>query len=61
MTIWVLFVILLEPTRYYVSPTSFHETMEECFKAREVVVQSAPQPKINYEAVCIQTDKVKMQ
>jgi len=42
MTIWVLFVILLEPTRYYVSPTSFHETMEECFKARDVVVQSAP-------------------
>jgi hypothetical protein len=33
--------------------------MEACFEARDVVMQTAPQPKINYEAICIQTDKMK--
>lgn len=53
---WMLFVIVLEADRYFVSPQGPYPTMEVCFEAREAVVQSAPQPKINYEAVCIQTD-----
>lgn len=61
MTIWMLFVILLEPDRYYVSPNGVFPTMEACFEAREVFMLSAPQPKMNYEAVCIQTNKVEMQ
>ena len=55
---WMLFVIVLEADRYFVAPQGPFESMEDCFKAREAVMQSAPQPKINYEAVCIQTDKV---
>jgi len=53
---WMLFVIVLETDRYFVSPQGPFPTMEVCFEAREIVMQSAPQPKINYEAVCIQTD-----
>lgn len=53
---WVLFVILLEADRYYVSPNGVYPTMADCFEAREIVMQSAPQPKINYDAICIQTD-----
>ncbi len=53
---WVLFVILLEADRYYVSPNGIYPTMQDCFEARELVMQSAPQPKINYDAICIQTD-----
>lgn len=30
--------------------------MDECFEAREYFMATAPQPKINYEAICIQTD-----
>jgi hypothetical protein len=56
---WMLFVIVLEADKYFVAPQGPFSTMEKCFKAREVVMQSAPQPKINYEAICIQTDKVK--
>ena len=55
---WVLFVILLEADRYMVAPRGIFPSMDECFAAREAVMQSAPQPKINYEAICIQTDKL---
>lgn len=61
MTIWMLFVILLESDRYYVSPNGVFSTMGACFEAREVFMSSAPQPKMNYEAVCIQTNKVEIQ
>jgi hypothetical protein len=61
MTIWVLFIIMLDSDRYYVQPNSFYSTMDKCFEARDVFMATAPQPKINYEAVCVQTDRVKMQ
>jgi len=53
---WILFVILLEADRYMVAPRGVYPTMEVCFEARDVIMSTAPQPKINYEAVCIQTD-----
>jgi hypothetical protein len=55
---WVLFVILLEADRYYVSPNGMYPTMEDCFEARDFFMATAPQPKINYEAICVQTDKL---
>jgi hypothetical protein len=61
MTIWVLFIIMLDSDRYYVQPNSFYSTMDKCFEARDVFMATAPQPKINYEAVCVQTDRVQMQ
>ena len=53
---WVLFVILLEADRYYVSPNGIYTSMNDCFEAREYVMQTAPQPKMNYDAICIQTN-----
>jgi len=61
MVTWILFVILLDADRYYVSPTGFFTTMDKCFEARQEFMITAPQPKINYEAVCIQSDRVQMQ
>jgi len=61
MITWVLFVLLLEAERYYVMPQGHYMTMEECFEARDVVMQSAPQPKMNYDAICIQTNEITMQ
>ena len=55
---WMLFVIVLESDRYFVSPQGPFPSMEICFQARDRVMQFAPQPKINYEAICIQTDKL---
>ena len=61
MITWVLFVLLLEAERYYVVPQGHYMTMEKCFEAREIVMQSAPQPKMNYDAICIQTNEITMQ
>lgn len=61
MTTWILFIIVLEADRYYVQPNSFYSTMDKCFEARDVFMATAPQPKINYEAVCVQTDRIETQ
>ena len=53
---WILFVILVQPTQFSAGPVSYHTTMEECFAAREYFMETAPKPKMNYEAVCVQTD-----
>ena len=53
---WMLFVIVLETDRYFVASRGPFPTMEVCFEARESTLSNFPQPKINYEAVCIQTD-----
>lgn len=55
---WMLFVIILEADVYFVSSQGPFTSMKGCFEARDVTLSTAPQPKINYEAVCIQTDKV---
>jgi len=55
----MLFLIVLQTDSYMVAPQGPFATMEVCFEAREVIMNTAPQPKINYEAVCIQTDKVQ--
>ena len=59
--IWVLFIIVLDAEQYYVSPNSVYSSMDKCFAARQVFMKTAPQPKVNYEAVCIKTDRVKLQ
>jgi len=56
---WMLFVIVLEANAYFIAPKGPFTSMEGCFKAREVVMAELPKPKINYEAVCIQTDQVE--
>jgi len=53
---WMLFLIILESDRYLVSHQGPFPTMEVCFEAREYTLSTAPKPKINYEAICIQTD-----
>jgi len=58
---WVLFIIIMGEGQYYVQPNSIYSSMAECFGARELFIKTAPKPKINYEAVCLQTDKVEMQ
>ncbi len=53
---WVLFAILIQSDGYAVYPQGPFMTMDECFEAREHFINTAPKPKMNYEAVCIQTD-----
>lgn len=53
---WMLFLIVLEADVYLVSPQGPFTSIERCFEARDRIISTAPQPKINYEVVCIQTD-----
>ena len=53
---WLLFAILIQTDGYAVFPQGPFMTMNDCFEAREVFINTAPKPKINYEAVCVQTD-----
>jgi len=55
---WMLFVIVLQADSYMVAPQGPFMSMEVCFEARERILTTFPEPKINYEAVCIRTDKV---
>jgi len=55
---WMLFAIIITAEGYGTMPQGPFATMAECFEAREYFMATAPQPKINYEAVCIQTDQV---
>lgn len=61
MILWVLFIIVLDANQYYVQPNSFYSSLEKCESGREMFMKTAPQPKINYDAVCIKTDRVQMQ
>jgi len=55
---WMLFVIVLEADRYFVAPRGPYPSMEVCFEERSRTLATLPKPKINYEAICIHTDKV---
>ena len=54
---WMLFAIIITADGYGTMPQGPFATMDKCFEAREYFMDTAPKPKINYEAVCIQTDK----
>jgi len=56
---WLLFAILIQTDGYAVYPQGPFATMAECFEAREYFIATAPKPKIDYEAVCIQTNQVR--
>ena len=53
---WLLFAILIQTDGYAVYPQGPFMTMNDCFEAREHFINTAPKPKMNYEAVCIQTN-----
>lgn len=55
---WMLFAIIITAEGYGTMPQGPFATMAECFEAREYFINTAPKPKINYEAVCIQTDQM---
>ena len=55
---WILFTILLTAEGYLTHTQGPFATMDDCFEARDFLIATGPKPKINYEAVCIQTDEL---
>ena len=54
---WILFVIFLDADMYYVNPMNAYATEVQCIEAHTLFMLTAPQPKINYDAICIKTNQ----
>jgi hypothetical protein len=55
--VWILFVIFLDADMYYVNPVNAYATEVQCIEAHTLFMLTAPQPKINYDAICIKTNQ----
>ena len=51
--VYILFLIQLAGTHYTTQQVANFNTMDECFNAREVLVQDIGRPIVNYQAVCV--------
>jgi len=56
---WVLLVIMIGPQNYATQVDSMHDKMDKCFERRQEIVKIIGEPIVNYQAVCIRTDKIK--
>ena len=59
---WILFIIMISPNGegYKTKVNSFHEEMDKCFERRQEVVELLGKPIVNYQAICVRSDKVKV-
>jgi hypothetical protein len=60
MTVWVLVATLFIQGEFKFMGLGVFATMNECFTARDYFIATGPQPKINYEAVCVQTNQLEV-
>jgi hypothetical protein len=51
--IYILFLIQLSGTQFATQQIANFGTMDECFDAREQLVEDIGRPIVNYQAVCI--------
>jgi hypothetical protein len=51
--IYILFLIQLSGTHFATHQIANFGTMDECFDAREVLVQEIGRPVVNYQAICV--------
>lgn len=59
MTAWVLVALIFTQGEFKFIGLGVYTSMNECFVARDYFIATGPKPKINYEAVCIQTDQLE--
>jgi hypothetical protein len=55
--IYILFLIQLSGSHFVTQQVANYNTMDECFDAREMLVQEIGRPLIDYQAVCIRHAK----
>lgn len=47
---------MLQAEQFFVRPHGPFLDMATCFQARDEILAQFPEPKVNYEAVCVKTD-----
>jgi len=55
---WILVGLLVQASQIYVRPIALHESMDGCMAHREYVVEQIGRPIVNYQVVCVQTDRI---
>lgn len=58
MILWVLLGITIQPDSANLHSIGIYSSMDDCFSAREVVMTQLPKPKMDYELVCVKTNKL---
>lgn len=58
--VWALVLIYFTETELHFRGIGVYASMAECFEAREQFMAEGPQPKINYESVCVATNRLDL-
>ena len=53
---WVLVAVALGANGVAAQAIGVFSELNQCFEVREQIMKKAPQPKMNYETVCVRTD-----
>ena len=54
----ILSGVLGQASQLYPKPIAIHESLDDCMAHREYVVQEIGRPIINYQVVCVATDRM---
>lgn len=55
---WVLVVLVFVEGRLGVMPNGVFISKEDCLSAQEHFMKTGPQPQINYDTICVNTDQL---
>lgn len=58
--VWALVLIYFAETELHFRGIGVYASMSECFEARENFMAEGPQPKVNYESVCVATNRLEV-
>lgn len=58
--VWALVLIYFAETELHFRGIGVYPSMDECFEAREQFMAGGPQPKLNYESVCVSTNRLEV-
>lgn len=56
--VWALVLIWFTADDVHFKGVSIYQTEADCIAGRAIFMEMGPQPKINYESVCIGTDQL---
>ena len=57
---WILVAITITGLDINVFGNGIYDSYEGCLVAKEDLMTDAPQPKINYEMICVMTNQPKL-
>jgi hypothetical protein len=57
--LWALIVVLFDNNTVYLQNGGVFQNMDDCMQRREAIVQVV-ENQLNFQAVCIQTDQIKV-